>query len=117
VSEPTLLELQEEIRRFRDDRDWAQFHTLKDLAAAIAIEAGELQELLLWRRRDEESELLERRRAEIEAELADVLIHVANFALAAEIDLSAAVRTKLGENQQKYPVEKARGRATKYTDL
>ena len=54
-----------------DERDWEQFHTLKDLAAAIAIEAAELQELLLWQKADEEDDVLERRRPQIEAELAD----------------------------------------------
>jgi NTP pyrophosphatase (non-canonical NTP hydrolase) len=117
VSDPTLGELQARIRGFRDTRDWAQFHTLKDLAAAIAVEAAELQEILLWQRPEDEPELLACRRAEIEAELADVFIQVANFSLAAQIDLARAVLRKLAENEAKYPVEKARGRATKYTDL
>ena len=114
---PTLNELCEHIRSFRDARDWEQFHTLKDLAAAIAVEAAELQEILLWQQVDGEADLLARRRAEIEAELADVFIQVANFALAADVDLRNAVMRKLAENEIKYPVDKARGRATKYTDL
>jgi NTP pyrophosphatase (non-canonical NTP hydrolase) len=117
VSDPTLGELQARIRRFRDARDWAQFHTLKDLAAAIAVEAAELQEILLWQSPEGEPELLARRRGEIEAELADVFIQVANFSLAAEVDLAEAVQRKLAENEAKYPVDKARGRATKYTGL
>lgn len=117
VSDPTLGELQALIRGFRDARDWTQFHTLKDLAAAIAVEAAELQEILLWQRPEDEPELLARRRGEIEAELADVFIQVANFSLAAEVDLAQAVLGKLAENEAKYPVEKAHGRALKYTDL
>jgi NTP pyrophosphatase (non-canonical NTP hydrolase) len=117
VSDPTLIELQEEIRRFRDERDWAQFHTLKDLASAIAVEAAELQEILLWQKIEDEADLLVRRREDIEAELADVFIHLANFAIAAEVDLASAIRRKLIENGERYPVEKARGRATKYTGL
>jgi dCTP diphosphatase len=117
VPDPTLSQLQEELRKFRDERDWAQFHTLKDLAAAITVEAAELQEILLWQRPEDESELLARRRAEVEAELADVLIQIVNFALAAEVDLGKAVLRKLAVNEAKYPVEKAYGRSTKYTDL
>jgi NTP pyrophosphatase (non-canonical NTP hydrolase) len=117
LGDPTLVELQEEVRRFRDTRDWAQFHTLKDLAAAIAVEAAELQEILLWQRVVDEADLLAHRREALEAELADVLIQVMNFALATEIELSKAVRRKLAENEVKYPVEKAHGRSTKYTDL
>jgi dCTP diphosphatase len=117
MADPTLSDLQERIRQFRDDRDWAQFHELKDLAAAIAVEAAELQEILLWQRPEDESALLARRRDEIEAELADVFIQVTNFSLAAEVDLAQAVLRKLAENEAKYPVEKAHGRSTKYTDL
>jgi dCTP diphosphatase len=117
VADPTLGELQARIKSFRDARDWRQFHTLKDLAAAIAVEAAELQEILLWQRLEDESELLAQRRGEIEAELADVFIQLSNFSLAAEVDLTEAVQRKLAENEAKYPVEKAYGRAIKYTDL
>ncbi|MGH3042419.1 MAG: MazG-like family protein [Gaiellaceae bacterium] len=117
MADPTLSDLQERIRRFRDERDWAQFHTLKDLAAGIAIEAAELQEILLWQRPDDESELLRKRRDEIEAELADVLIQIVNFSLAADVDLGKAVLRKINENEIKYPVAEARGRAAKYPDL
>jgi dCTP diphosphatase len=117
MEDPTLAQLQENVRQFRDKRDWAQFHTLKDLAAAIAVEAAELQEITLWQRTEDEGRLLAQRREEIEAELADVLIQVINFSLAAQIDLGQAVSRKLANNDEKYPVEKARGRATKYTNL
>lgn len=111
--EPTLLALQAEVRQFRDERDWEQFHTLKDLAAALAIEAAELQEELLWVRPDQEVERLEERRAEIAAELADVVIVALNFAEAASIDIAGSVRLKLSENARRYPVEDARGKARK----
>lgn len=102
------------VERFRDDRDWAQFHTLKNLTAAIAVEAGELQELFLWSDDDDLPDDLRRR---LEAEVADVIIHCANLASAAGIDLPTAVARKLDENAAKYPVHKARGNATKYTDM
>jgi NTP pyrophosphatase (non-canonical NTP hydrolase) len=117
MADPTLTDLQNQLRQFRDERDWAQFHTLKDLATAISVEAAELQEILLWLRPEDESELLAQRRDELEAELADVLIQVVNFSLAADVDLGTAVLRKFAENEAKYPMEKARGRSTKYTRL
>ncbi len=107
----------ERVRQFRDERDWQQFHTLKDLASAISIEAAELQEILLWQNPEHERELLAARREDLEAELADVVIHALNFALAAEIDLAAAVVQKLAVNAVRYPVSKARGRSTKHSGL
>lgn len=105
-----------EAARFRDERDWAQFHTAKNLAAAIAIEAAELQEIFLWQR-DESSRLDTRLRRRVEEELADVLIHCANLALALDIDIGEALAAKFEANKAKYPVEKSRGNAAKYTDL
>src|SRR4051794_27922049 len=78
-------ELVAEAKRFRDDRDWAQFHSAKNLAAAIAIEAAELQEVLLWA--IDESEVTAEQEQRIREELADVLIHCANLALALDIDI------------------------------
>src|SRR5688572_14832377 len=80
-----LGDLQRRLEAFRDDRDWRQFHTLKDLALAIGIEASELAEHFLWIRPEEESRRLAEQRAAIEAELADVFIHALNFASAARI--------------------------------
>lgn len=117
MTEPTLGELKARIRKFRDDRDWRQFHTLKDLATAIALEAAELQEVFLWQDTASEPELASQRRNEIEAELADIFIQVMNFAIAADVDLARAVEQKLDANAAKYPVHKARGQSTKYTEL
>ena len=110
---PTLAELQEAVRRFRDDRDWRQFHTLKDLAAALAVEAAELQQELLWVRPEEEATRLAERSGEIAAELADVVILALNFAEAASIDLGVAIREKLSANARRYPVELSRGSAVR----
>jgi NTP pyrophosphatase (non-canonical NTP hydrolase) len=88
---------------FRDERGWGKYHTLKDLAAAIAIEAAELQELFLWQRSEDETALLEQRREEIEDELADVLILALNFADAARIDVLQTIDAKIDKNEAKYP--------------
>jgi dCTP diphosphatase len=114
---PTVAELQEAVRRFRDEREWLQFHTLKDLAAALAIEAGELQQELLWIRSEDEATHLKERRSQIEEELADVVILTLTFADLADIDVAAAVVRKLEVNAQRYPAEQARGKATKHNEL
>ena len=87
-----LREIQEELARFRDARDWSEFHSPKNLAAAIAVEAARLQELFLWRSEDENHEAVQR---EVEQELADVLLQALNFANAADIDAGAAIRPRL----------------------
>jgi dCTP diphosphatase len=101
------------LEHFRDDREWRSFHTLNDLAAAIGIEAAELQEHFLWRSVADEAELLFDQRQAIEDELADVLIHCLNFAAVAEIDIVAAIERKIDQNELRYPVDEVRGSAEK----
>lgn len=104
-------ELKAEILAFRDARDWSQFHNPKDLAIALSVEAGELLEAYLWKTDNQASP------DAIRAELADVVIYAILFAESTDIDIAAAVRAKLQENDQKYPVSKAKGSARKYTEL
>ena len=115
----SLRRLQAEAVAFRDARDWAQFHRPKDLALGLLAEAGELAEVFLWK--DEptlealhEDDALRQRLGE---EMADVLMFLLYLADRADLDLGAAFRAKLAVNDAKYPVEKARGVADKYTDL
>jgi len=104
---------------FRDARDWRQFHNPKDLAISICLEAAELLELFQWKRPEEiraflaEDENLHR----VGQEMADVLILLISMADVLGIDLVEAARAKLDENARKYPVERARGNATKYDAL
>ena len=109
----------EEILAFRDERDWAQFHSPKNLAAALAIEAAELQELMLWKTEAEVSEFATSKpgHGKLSDEIADVLIFALLFCEAAGIDPEAAIRRKLEKNAEKYPADKAKGSAKKYTDL
>jgi dCTP diphosphatase len=111
--------LLEELRAFRDAREWKQFHNPKDLAAAIAIEAGELQEHFLWRSKDEVARDLDqpRKRKDVVDELADVLICALLLADCLGVDIDAAIRSKTRANARKYPVAKARGTSRKYTEL
>jgi NTP pyrophosphatase (non-canonical NTP hydrolase) len=115
----TLAELVAAVCRFRDDRDWAQFHRPKDLAAAIAIEAAELQERFLWKTDAEaDRELADAaRRAGVAEEIADVVMFAMLLADRLGIDLAEAITAKLAANGRKYPVRLARGNARKYTDL
>jgi dCTP diphosphatase len=113
----TFADLLTAAASFRDRRNWKQFHSVKNLAAAIAVEAGELQEILIWTSAVDEHETVTRERHRIEEELADILIHCANLALAADIDIPEALAAKFAVNEEKYPADRARGSATKYTDL
>jgi NTP pyrophosphatase (non-canonical NTP hydrolase) len=106
-----LLDLQREALDFRDERDWAQFHNAKDLAAGLSIEASELLECFLWK--DAKSA----EPAKIREELADVIVYALLLAHEAQVDIPSAVREKLAKNALKYPVDKAKGRADKYDKL
>ena len=114
-----LPALVKQILAFRDERDWAQFHTPKNLAAALAVEAAELQELMLWKGEEEVDHLVSSRNghAKLSDEIADVLIYALLFCDAAGIDPDAAVRIKLKKNAEKYPVDLAKGSAKKYTEF
>lgn len=115
----SLREILGAIAKFRDDRDWAQFHTPRQLGAAIAIEAGELQQAMLWKSDEQVASLVAEPagRSELAREVADVLIFGLLFCHAIGIDPIGAIGDKLEENAEKYPVEFAKGRAAKYTSL
>jgi len=115
----TLADLVEAVAAFRDDRDWAQFHTPKNLAAATAIEAAELQERFLWKTDAEVDQDLSdpAKRSGVADEIADVVMFAMLLADRLGIDLAEAITTKLAANEQKYPVVRARGNARKYTEL
>lgn len=115
----TLADLVAAVRRFRDDRDWAQFHTPKNLAAATAIEAAELQERFLWKTDAEVDQDLAdaAKKAGVAEEIADVVMFAMLLSDRLGIDLADAITEKLDANEQKYPVKLARGNARKYTDL
>ncbi len=114
----TLAALTAAVLAFRDERNWAQFHTPKDVALSLVLEAAEVLELFQWKDEQAAAAYLGEPagRAALAAELADVLYWVLLLAHDQGIDLAAALRTKLAENAHKYPVDQARGRAGKYTD-
>ena len=106
-----LREIVRKLRAFRDARDWSQFHEPKDLAAALAIEAGELQQLFLWKRPDEIEAIVtsEDGRREIGAEIADVLTFAFYLADRLAIDVAGAIAAKLARNETRYPAAEHRG--------
>ncbi len=103
--------------KFRDEREWKQFHTFKDLAVTLALEAAEVLEHSQWKSEKELKAYLKKKREFVGDELADVLHVLILLAEHAEIDLAAAYEVKMKKNRAKYPVEKARGSAKKYTEL
>jgi|AntDeeMinimDraft_5_1070356.scaffolds.fasta_scaffold08085_3 NTP pyrophosphatase (non-canonical NTP hydrolase) len=110
----TIKDLQSSFAEFRDVRDWKQFHTPKDLASAISIEASELQEIFLWKSNEQISSNREELRPEVEAELADIFAFTLAFADIYQIDLEEAFKEKMKANQEKYPEGKVKGSAKKY---
>lgn len=99
----------ERIKKFRDDRDWKQFHTPSNLAKAISIESGELLEEFLW---DNDNFNLQN----VKEELADVMIYCIHMANALDVNIEDIINMKMDKNEMKYPVEKAKGKSTKYTE-
>ena len=113
----SLKDLQSAVEVFVAERDWAQFHTPKNLAMAVSIEAAELMEHFLWSEGTEPAAPDAARKALIAQEIGDVLIYLVRLGRVLDIDIVAAAIEKLAINREKYPIEKAKGRATKYLDL
>ena len=115
----TVSELKTRVLAFVRERDWEQFHTPKNLSMALAAEAGELMEHFLWASGEQSRAIATApdRRSKIADELADVVIYALEFANMTGLDVSAAIEAKMAANARKYPVEKARGRSDKYTEL
>jgi NTP pyrophosphatase (non-canonical NTP hydrolase) len=118
-AQTTVAELKSRVLHFVRERDWEQFHSPKNLSMALAAEAGELMEHFLWST-PEQAAVIARdpaKRERIAEELADVVIYALEFANMTGLDVAASIEAKLAANARKYPVEKARGRSDKYTEL
>jgi dCTP diphosphatase len=116
MSEPTLGALQARVREFSSARDWGQYHSPRNLAMALTVEASELLELYLWCSDDGPQPLNDHRREAVAGEAADILLCLLNFCDRAGIDLASAFETKLAAAEAKYPVERVRGQALKYDE-
>jgi len=102
---------------FREKRDWKQFHTPKDLAISLMLESAEVAEHFQWKTGEELKEYIDTHKSEIGAELADVLYWVLLMSHDLGVDLPKALEAKMKQNESKYPVEKSKGKHTKYTEL
>jgi NTP pyrophosphatase (non-canonical NTP hydrolase) len=110
-------ELTERIVKFRDERNWGQFHNPKDLAISLALEAAEVLEHFQWKNEEGISKHLSEKKGEVADELVDVLYWVLLMSHDLKIDLAEAFESKMKQNNEKYPVEKAYGKSDKHTDL
>jgi len=113
----SLGELRARLRAFNAERDWARYHSPRNLAMAVSVEAGELLALYLWSADDGPQPAVASRAPRVAEEAADVLISLLNLCEAAGIDLAAATEAKIARNAEKYPVERAAGRLEKYDEL
>lgn len=115
MTDTLLQDLTEKLRRFARERDWEQFHTPKNLAMALTVEAAELQEIFQWMAAADSAALTGKDRERVAEECADVLLYLLRLADVLKIDLGEAANAKLAVNAEKYPVHKARGKSDKYT--
>ena len=111
-----LEELRGRINNFANERDWNQFHSPKNLSMALVVEAGELVEQFQWLKESESYDLSKEKLAAVEEEIADIFVYLIRIAHQLDIDLMSAAKKKIELNESKYPAEKVRGSARKYTE-
>ena len=117
MSTPGFDELRQRLAAFAAERDWDQFHSPKNLAMALAAEAGELLEHFQWLTEAESAALADDRRDEVALELADILLYLVRISDKLGVNLVEAAHRKIGLNELKYPADLARGSARKYDQL
>lgn len=116
-SQNSIERLTKRIIKFRDARDWKQFHNPKDVSLSLVLEAGEVMEHFQWKNKEEMEKYIVTNKDEIGEELADVLYWVLLMGYDLKIDVLKALEKKIKKNEDKYPVEKAKGKHTKYNKL
>lgn len=112
-----MKDLIEKVIKFRDDRDWKQFHDPKSLIGSVLIEASELLEIFQWSNTKDSYKVATEKKEKIEEEFADVMIYLLTLAHDIDIDIEKAVNKKIDTNNKKYPVIKSKGKSTKYDNL
>jgi dCTP diphosphatase len=110
-------QITEKIKKFRDDRDWMQFHDPKNMAVSVMLEASELLEHFQWKTTEEVEKYAKQNSMEIKDEIADIALYLFELADNLGINLISAMEEKLKKNEEKYPIEKAKGKHTKYNKL
>ena len=111
-----MKDLIEQVKKFREERDWNQYHSPKNLVMALLVETGELAEHFQWLTEEQSKSLPPDKLAEVQEEIGDVLIYLANLCEKLGIDPVQAAHDKLGKNRQKYPAFKVRGKSNKYSE-
>ncbi|MBI2316379.1 MAG: nucleotide pyrophosphohydrolase [Betaproteobacteria bacterium] len=117
MSNNPIRDLSDKLRQFARERDWEQFHTPKNLATALVVEAAELAEHFQWLRGEESANLTEEKFKQVAMEMGDVFIYLIRLADILGVDLIAAAEEKMSLNAARYPADKVRGKALKYKDL
>lgn len=117
MAQSALNDLIIQLRQFADERDWDQFHSPKNLAMALIVEAAELVELFQWLSEAQSSHLSPQQLQKVEEELADIQLYLLRLADKLDIDLVAAATKKIALNKEKYPAKQAKGNAKKYTEF
>jgi dCTP diphosphatase len=113
----TIETLKNKIKQFVEERNWQQYHSPKNLSMNIAVEAAELMEIFNWTDTEESKQELEKKRQQAENEIADIAFSLLNLCMRYNVDLTQALERKIALNAQKYPIEKSKGKITKYTEL
>ena len=115
----TIAQIKKELENFSKERDWKKYHTPKDLAISISIEAGELLETFQWLTDEEITQVLNdpKKFHQIKSELADVFAYAFTLSNRLDIDVPEAIFDKINENKQKYPVDKIKGKYMKYSEI
>jgi len=109
--------IQSKLQAFASEREWDQFHSLKNLSMALSGEVGELVEIFQWMTEEQSNNLSEKDKQKVTEELADIIIYLLRLADKADIDIEKAINLKVDVNASKYPVEKSKGTSKKYTEL
>jgi dCTP diphosphatase len=117
MSISNIEDLKAILRQFAEDRDWDQFHSPKNLAMALSGEAGELIEHFQWLTEEQSSNLSELKKAKVADEIADIQLYLVRLADKLDLDILQECNRKINENAVKYPIEKSKGKAQKYTEL
>lgn len=112
-----IRQITEKIKKFRDERDWMQFHDPKNMAVSVILEASELLEHFQWKTIEEVEEYAKKNHSDLKDEIADIALYLFELADNLGINLVEAMEQKLKKNEMKYPVEKAKGKHTKYSKL
>lgn len=112
-----LDELKEKLQKFNKERDWDQFHSPKNVAMALSVEASEIVEIFQWMQEEQSYDLDPDEKEKLEEELGDVFLYLQLLASKYDIDLLEVAKKKLAKNRKKYPVDKSKGSSKKYNEL